>query len=44
MVIKREMHEKHPWAVLNIIKAFNEANAIADRERVVAIDRDQSGG
>ena len=34
MVIKRELYEKHPWAVLNILKAFNEANAIADRERV----------
>ncbi len=34
MVIKRDLYEKHPWAVLNIVKAFNAANAIADRERV----------
>ena len=38
MVIKRELHDKHPWVALNIIKAFNEANAIADRERVVHLD------
>ena len=38
MVIKRELYEKHPWAVLNIVKAFNEANAIADRERVAHAD------
>jgi 4,5-dihydroxyphthalate decarboxylase len=34
MVIKRELAEKHPWAVLNILKAFERANAIANRERL----------
>jgi 4,5-dihydroxyphthalate decarboxylase len=34
MVIKRDVYEKHPWAVLNIVKAFNQANEIAGRERV----------
>ncbi len=38
MVIKRELYEKHPWAVLNIVKAFNEANEIANRERVAHAD------
>jgi 4,5-dihydroxyphthalate decarboxylase len=33
MVIKREIAEKNPWAVLNILKAFQEANDIAERER-----------
>jgi 4,5-dihydroxyphthalate decarboxylase len=33
MVIKREVVEKNPWAVLNILKAFAEANDIAERER-----------
>ena len=33
MVIKREIAEKHPWAVLNILKAFDQANDIAERER-----------
>ncbi len=34
MVIKREIAEKHPWAVLNVLKAFQQANDIANRERV----------
>jgi len=38
MVIRREIAEKHPWAVLNILKAFNHANAIADRERAEHCD------
>jgi 4,5-dihydroxyphthalate decarboxylase len=38
MVIKRELYDTYPWVVLNIIKAFNEANAIADRERVAHLD------
>ena len=34
MVIKRELAERHPWVVLNVLKAFNEANDIAERERL----------
>jgi 4,5-dihydroxyphthalate decarboxylase len=34
MVIRREIAEKHPWAVLNLLKAFERANEIAERERV----------
>ena len=34
MVIRREIAERHPWVVINLIKAFNEANRIADRERL----------
>jgi 4,5-dihydroxyphthalate decarboxylase len=34
MVIRREIAEKHPWVVLNLLKAFNRANDIADQERV----------
>jgi 4,5-dihydroxyphthalate decarboxylase len=33
MVIRRELAERHPWAALNIYKAFEEAAAIAERER-----------
>jgi 4,5-dihydroxyphthalate decarboxylase len=33
MVIKRELAEQHPWAVTNILKAFNRANDLADRQR-----------
>jgi 4,5-dihydroxyphthalate decarboxylase len=34
MVIKRSVAEQHPWAVLNILTAFNQANAEADRQRI----------
>ena len=34
MVIKREIAEREPWAILNIYKAFQEANAIAEAERI----------
>lgn len=34
MVVRREIAETHPWAILNILKAFEEANAIADRQRM----------
>jgi len=33
MVIKRAAYERNPWAVINILKAFGEANAIAEAER-----------
>jgi 4,5-dihydroxyphthalate decarboxylase len=38
MVIRRELAEKHPWAVLNILKAFNRANEIANRERMQHVE------
>ncbi len=34
MVIRREIAEKHPWTVLNLLKAFGQANDIANRERL----------
>jgi 4,5-dihydroxyphthalate decarboxylase len=34
MVIKRELAEKHPWAVTNILKAFNRANDFAEKQRI----------
>jgi 4,5-dihydroxyphthalate decarboxylase len=34
MVIRREIAEKHPWAVLNLLTAFERANEVADRERL----------
>jgi 4,5-dihydroxyphthalate decarboxylase len=33
MVVKRAVFERNPWAVLNILDAFNRANDIADAER-----------
>jgi 4,5-dihydroxyphthalate decarboxylase len=34
MVIRREIAERHPWTVLNLLKAFERANDIANRERL----------
>lgn len=34
MCIKREIVERHPWVVLNLLRAFEHAAGIADRERV----------
>jgi 4,5-dihydroxyphthalate decarboxylase len=33
MVVKREIAERNPWVVVNLLKAFNQANDIANRER-----------
>ncbi len=33
MVVKREIAERHPWVVLNLLKAFERANDVANRER-----------
>ena len=30
MVIRREIAEKHPWTVLNLLKAYDKANEIAE--------------
>lgn len=34
MVVKRSVAEEHPWVVINLLKAFEEANEIANAERV----------
>jgi 4,5-dihydroxyphthalate decarboxylase len=34
MVMKRELAERHPWAMTNILKAFKQAAALSDRRRV----------
>jgi len=33
MVVKRAVFERNPWVVINILKAFDRANDIADAER-----------
>jgi len=38
MVIQRKVAEKHPWAVLNVFKAFEKANEIAEAERIRAAE------
>jgi len=34
VALKREIAEKHPWVILNLYKAFERANAIADEQRM----------
>ena len=34
MVMKKSIAEKHPWAVLNVLKAFEKANKLAAAERL----------
>ena len=34
MVVKREIAERHPWVVLNLFKAFEEARRAADARRM----------
>jgi 4,5-dihydroxyphthalate decarboxylase len=38
MVVRREVAEKEPWIVLNVLKAFNRANDIANAERVEQVE------
>jgi 4,5-dihydroxyphthalate decarboxylase len=38
MVIKREIAEKHPWVVLNLFKAFERDNEIADQVRMEQLE------
>jgi len=38
MVIKRELAEKHPWALTNILKAFNRANELAEHQRAEHVE------
>lgn len=38
MVIRRTIVEKHPWVVLNVFKAFQKANDIAEKARKEAVE------
>jgi 4,5-dihydroxyphthalate decarboxylase len=38
MVIRREIAEKHPWTVLNLLKAYDQASEIADRQRIAQVE------
>jgi 4,5-dihydroxyphthalate decarboxylase len=37
-VVRRDIFEKEPWVVLNLIKAFNRANEIANAQRLDHVD------
>jgi 4,5-dihydroxyphthalate decarboxylase len=38
MVVRKDVAEKDPWVVLNILTAFNRANGIADAERLEQVE------
>jgi 4,5-dihydroxyphthalate decarboxylase len=38
MVVRRDVAERHPWVLLNLLKAFDKANALADAERMEHVD------
>jgi 4,5-dihydroxyphthalate decarboxylase len=44
MAIRRDLHERHPWLALNIFKAFQQANAIANRERLEHVEYHLASG
>ena len=44
MVVRREIAEKHPWVVLNLLKAFDAANEIANAQRLEHIEYHVASG
>jgi len=44
MVIRGELADKHPWAVLNLLKAFEAANEIANQQRMEHVDYHATAG
>lgn len=44
VVIRRTLAEKHPWLLLNILKAFNAANEMANQQRLEHIDYYRASG
>ena len=44
VVIKRSLAEQHPWLLLNILKAFNQANNLADSQRLEHVDYYRAAG
>ncbi len=43
-VVRRDIFEKEPWVVLNLIKAFNKANEIADAQRLAHVQDHLAAG
>ncbi len=38
MIIRRELAEREPWVVLNVLKAFDRANEVADAQRLEHVE------
>ena len=43
-VVRRDIFEKAPWVVLNLLKAFNRANDIANAQRLEHVDYHLAAG
>jgi len=43
-VVRRDVFDKEPWVALNLIKAFNRANEIADAQRVAHVQDHLAAG
>jgi 4,5-dihydroxyphthalate decarboxylase len=37
-VVRRDIYEKEPWVAINLLKAFNKANEIANAQRVAHVE------
>jgi 4,5-dihydroxyphthalate decarboxylase len=44
MVVRKDMADREPWVVLNILKAFNRANEIAEAERLEQVEYHLNSG
>ena len=44
MVVRKDVAEREPWVGLNILKAFNRANDIAEAERLEQVEYHLSTG
>jgi 4,5-dihydroxyphthalate decarboxylase len=44
MVVRREIAEKHPWALLNLLKAFEAANERANQQRLDHVEYHAAAG
>src|SRR3954470_11802441 len=44
MVVRREIAEKHPWVILNLLKAFDAASEIANTQRLEHVEYHHTAG
>jgi 4,5-dihydroxyphthalate decarboxylase len=44
MVVRRTVADQHPWAVLNLLKAFEAANEVANQQRMEHVDYHATAG
>ncbi len=44
MVVRRGIAEKHPWVILNLLKAFDEANEVANSQRMEHVEYHLAAG